>query len=817
MINAIKRFVIVLMSFILVFSLGMNSNVLAADTVWKDFIQNPKNDSTTDRNKEWTVTFSQLVDESTVTKENVRVTKLDGTSVEVLTKVNGKTIKVTPTLSYEVGQSYILYVGPGIKSLGNKDLKSNIKFKFSVEQEVSIPEQPHTIEMVSDDGVLIDGDMYTVGSEVRGLFQLANATVLIGAKIIFTSEGSVLKDIKELHLTSDSGTVNKPTLVDGGGARIAGSVFIEGDNYELNNLTIHGDLTISEKVLNGFTANHVNVNGKVFTTDKLHSSNQKMRMMTADSLPSTRMKITFNDSTIVYIDISKEDMYLVATGSTTITAIAIKANSDIFANENIILPDVHIFKGVTRVDLNATIKDIEIDSNDDIEVTGSGDFSNVTVNTDKNVTFNTTGTIANLKTNHETGTLTLGDKLAVKNLDLPIGKKAEDVVNNFGSVKDKIEKIEGVENPGYNPETKPEVTPDGYFAAGIVNSENRFGYGKINIKNLGNHRVLYQELKRFTSTPDLIGQVGGKVPAGAIDYKLTSEIPLYWNKNFVVYQVDTQGIVVDMKKITRVNNIFPKLEFDGETVTMTTLLDSEDAKELSTTSYLYMVTESSVQLITDLTKGSWSQIDGLNAVTLNLQQSVANGEAGEYIMIFNNNGFYSGNNVTENMYIRSLLFISKTNHKQLSGEIHSALRALTCGTFLESPTFNEKCNQSYFGGLYEKDSLSIATYKEEFIKQESTINSAEQVNSIIKQVDSRLYAIVSDFKKTKTLVEGLYKEDRYDYPWEESFKIGLTQVDIDNASEVVALLDDRFVEKIEYLNDISNAQYYLEQKQNGVN
>lgn len=111
----------------------------AATTEWSEEIQQK---STTDSNKPWTITFSQNIDEKTVSDENVKVTDAKGNAVLTAWKVKDNKITVTPKSSYDAG-TYYLYVGPNIQSVNNKQQKANIKFTFVVKDNVS----PFTVDV----------------------------------------------------------------------------------------------------------------------------------------------------------------------------------------------------------------------------------------------------------------------------------------------------------------------------------------------------------------------------------------------------------------------------------------------------------------------------------------------------------------------------------------------------------------------------------------------------------------------------------------------------------------------------------------------
>src|SRR5699024_6348758 len=109
---------------------------------------------------------------------------------------------------------------------------------------------------------------------------------------------------------------------------------------------------------------------------------------------------------------------------------------DIFANENVIIPKVSLYKGATNVELNATIQDGIIESNDDVVLSGKGNFDNVQINTDNTVSFETTGTIKKLESKNEQSKVNLGEDITIGEVIPPKDKNIEDIINGYENVKD---------------------------------------------------------------------------------------------------------------------------------------------------------------------------------------------------------------------------------------------------------------------------------------------------------------------------------------------------------------------------------------------
>ena len=303
------------------------------------------------------------------------------------------------------------------------------------------------IEKVTDSSVTINGETYTVAQSLKELFSAKNNTALTGAKLKFESKDGVINKIVSLSLNSN-GSASGNVVLDGGNAVIDGSVSVMGDYYEVKNLTINGDLKITDKVKNSFISEKLTVKGNTSIEEAKTSA---ASFSIAAENPKTKITIIFKDSTMATIEIAKEDVYFSATGSTKVETITLHANANITADPDVIIPKVDIQKGVTLVELNVTIKEIIIESNDEIKVTGKGNIDNVVINTDKKVTLDTRGQIKNLESKSENSKITVGENAKITNITVPEGKKAEEVVQNFDQVKDQIEQVGGTKNPDYTP------------------------------------------------------------------------------------------------------------------------------------------------------------------------------------------------------------------------------------------------------------------------------------------------------------------------------------------------------------------------------
>lgn len=98
----------------------------------KPFVgETPKHASPVKVDKEWTITFSQDVDLTTVNKHTVKVTRSGNAVNTVIKKGKNNTIIVAPKGNYASG-TYVLEISEQIRSTNGSKLSPPIRFEFTV-------------------------------------------------------------------------------------------------------------------------------------------------------------------------------------------------------------------------------------------------------------------------------------------------------------------------------------------------------------------------------------------------------------------------------------------------------------------------------------------------------------------------------------------------------------------------------------------------------------------------------------------------------------------------------------------------------------
>jgi hypothetical protein len=662
-----------------------------------------------------------------------------------------------------------------------------------------------TIKKITETEVQLDTGNYKIGQSLKGIFRPENLDALKGAVIKFEVENNTIKKVTFLEL-KNNGDSSKSIVLDGKGVTIDGQIVVSGDYYELRNMIISGNLHITDQVKNSFVTDHLTVKGQTIIADQKNSV-KSANYKTAAEEVKTKVKIIFKDSTMATIEISKKDVYFASYGRTTVTSISLRANAEIFADEDVIIPKVEIKDGATQVELNVTIKDIIIESNDDIRITGKGNVENVVVNTDKKVTLDTRGEIKNLETKKENSKLVIGENAKIGNIELPQGKTAQDIVENFEQIKEKIEKIDGNSNPSYgtpvntnpSPSTNnPPSSSEDFFDAGILEG-SKFGYVKLNIKNAGNYKVKYVVVPR--EEKDHLPKVGDILTNG-IEYKENDEFILWAGHEVFVYLVDNHNKIIDMIDANETWHAWP-FEFTADEnkkeITMKTVVKVGDMSVNDSLKYLYLFNDGVMVKMNDFSKLKWEYIDGIPTVKIPYSDT-------EFTSIKPNRILYSFD--IESGGWRGLGSVT-ANFSDDESLIAFIIRSLS--------NEDDEVFRFVLSSLEDKDnnvdvkfdSLSLETYKEEIQKnQEATF---ADLQNIIKQVNEKLKDQIEKFEAANEAVSNLFKENRYEYSYGDKnvLKEGITMDQIKQAEALVKEVSDRFKEKEHLLNDIAYAKYLL--------
>src|SRR5690606_28318842 len=289
-------------------------------------------------------------------------------------------------------------------------------------------------------------------------------------------EGRIIA-LKNLVLNNTSSST---PVIQGGGITIYGDLKVVNNEIEkLSNIIVTGNVILAADRTENLEIAQTKVFGKVeFESKPALAMRTKFASLTPFAAATTRLKITFTDSTVAIIEVRKADVELHTGGTTEVANIRLFANAEItsdLTNEKI-LPKIVIGQGVTNVKLNASIANVVIESDENVIVGGEGNFENIVVNTSKEVAINTVGTIGNLDIKKDDPKIKLGEEVqSVEKVTtiLPV----EEVFQNFDDLKGKIGQV---------------ILPDiNFFAAELIENYKELGYHTIKLAGVGNYTVQY--------------------------------------------------------------------------------------------------------------------------------------------------------------------------------------------------------------------------------------------------------------------------------------------------------------------------------------
>ncbi|MEK4129909.1 S-layer homology domain-containing protein [Solibacillus sp. FSL W8-0474] len=620
------------------------------------------------------------------------------------------------------------------------------------------------ISEVTGNTVKIDGKNYTLADSVKALFTSNNKSSLIGSHLTANIENGKVTLITHLAL-------NNAGTFDGSGLTIKGDLLVNADNQSVRNLVVAGNVTISSSIKESVDFKAVDVRGKVSIVESAEIARLQrtasLAMPVAETV-ITRVKIIFADSTVAFMEIKRTDIELGLYGTTHVTTISTEANTSIIANSQVILPKLTISKGVTHVELNASIALIEVDSNNDIYISGKGNFNLVVIKTDKTVTLNTTGTIHQLASDRTN--ITLGQAVRVNKTTSTTGevRNAKELIRNYVEVKDNI-----------NVDIK-DGELEQHFAAKVVPVEGKYGFVTLSVFNAGDAKIKYRLVSRVEGedTPSKVGQIA---PSNLITYKLGDEFIAWYNSNIEVYKVNN-NIITDVYVVSQDNQWFRHDFINAyilnNKVTIETLINPDYLKgnnNKNTLNELLLINGKQQYYFDGFIAKNWTLNSiGIPAITVNLPDDFTFDLEGYSILYFETE--YSSGGV--------LLSLTHTNEKYIEAHIEgirsliqivnpSKIQKLLLDNYLSEfsneniPLLDENNNIIEYKHIYHYNHLSNLhdEYKTELKK--SNFTKPEEVLAIIKAINEQNNDLIVSSNQLVKEINALFVNDFHKYPFIE--------------------------------------------------
>jgi hypothetical protein len=287
----------------------------------------------------------------------------------------------------------------------------------TVPQKPPVTAQTSVLEKVEGTSVTISGQTYQVADNLRGILNEKNQQVLRNAKINVSVEGNTVKKITYLELVQPGSASTKEfsgnLVLDGANGAIDGDVKVKANYISLTNLVVNGNLEIGKELENDFYSKNVKVTGKTIVNG------------------GDANTVVFENGNLSTVDVNKNGVHVTVKGTTKVAEVAFNTNAALTGDKTASVSKVIVKDGASSLELNANVPTMVITSANALTLSGQASIGTMTV--------------------EKAASLTLSAGTKVENVNLPAGKKAEDIIQNFSNVKDQIANVNGQKNNGANP------------------------------------------------------------------------------------------------------------------------------------------------------------------------------------------------------------------------------------------------------------------------------------------------------------------------------------------------------------------------------
>ncbi|MNK31781.1 S-layer protein sap precursor [compost metagenome] len=266
------------------------------------------------------------------------------------------------------------------------------------------------LQRVQDGKVWINGIEYKLADSVNGVLNSANSEILKEARIEFIADQRTIRSITKLEIhssgqaPSDSAPEFSGNLVlDGHGSTIDGDLTIAGDYVSVTNLNVTHNFTITPDLGHDFYAYQLKVQGE----SKIQGGDQNT--------------VLFDASQLQNVEVSKQNVHVVTQGDSLVEQMTLKSNATIENDVSSTLKQVTVQSGAQQVELQGTIQQLTVNSDQPTTLTGSAAVATVTVNNSASVNLSITGTISNLQVNNPSANVNVSPAAKITNTSLAPG------------------------------------------------------------------------------------------------------------------------------------------------------------------------------------------------------------------------------------------------------------------------------------------------------------------------------------------------------------------------------------------------------------
>ncbi|QCR31454.1 S-layer homology domain-containing protein [Lysinibacillus sp. SGAir0095] len=277
-----------------------------------------------------------------------------------------------------------------------------------------------TVSEIKDSKILTtDGEVYKFSEDLAGIFSEANDAALKDAEIGLIIENGVVVDVYYLILNA-SGTESAPVVFDGVDSLILGDLFVNADWMEVKNLTVIGDLYLTEEVVNSFSTDMVDVLGDVYVLETEESAVASLDHTFVVNASATAPKLNLVDSSVNSIEANRNNLVITS---------------------NTVIPEVRVAENVNSIELNAEVEAVTVNNAESVQISGTGTINNLTVKEAAQVTLNVPGQVKELVVANKDAKVSLGDNVTVGKLVVPAGSDFSTIIDNYNNLKENITEV----------------------------------------------------------------------------------------------------------------------------------------------------------------------------------------------------------------------------------------------------------------------------------------------------------------------------------------------------------------------------------------
>lgn len=282
-----------------------------------------------------------------------------------------------------------------------------------------------TIEIINDDStIIIGGQVYKITSMLNGILNSSNSTILTNAKISFEEQDGQITKITYLQLNTNG--LSSPAtkefsnnlVLDGKGKIINGTLEVNANYLTVKNLSITGNLEITQKLTNDFYSEKLTVKGQTLING-------------GDS-----DTVVFNNANLDSVSVTKKGVHVETKGNTSIQLLNINTDAHVTADQNASIQKATINNDAKDVQLDGPFGNVEVKTSQ-TTLKGNAVIKELRMNQNANLSIDIKNKIAKLVV--EKGSkISLGANTIIGTLELPNGIKVTDVISNYESVKNNI-------------------------------------------------------------------------------------------------------------------------------------------------------------------------------------------------------------------------------------------------------------------------------------------------------------------------------------------------------------------------------------------